>query len=223
MTNMTQQTSGTESRQIPIGAKLQSARESMNLDRKDAAAQLRLNENVIDMIENNSFPDDMPHLFIRGYIRSYGKLLQLSDEEIQACLAPLQPKPAAQEAEPQAAAKPAPVAAEPVKSSRALKATLSAGIGIALVSLAVVWWQGQPASVASQPIALQAAEQPERHAALPAGVSIKAPGSNVANPYLAPEVASANPPIQAVGKVNMAIGPANRTEIKEINNIANNA
>ena len=37
---------------IPFGIRLQSAREAMRLERKDAAAKLRLNETVIDMMEN---------------------------------------------------------------------------------------------------------------------------------------------------------------------------
>lgn len=90
MTNETQQTSGTETSHIPFGAKLQSARESMNMDRKDAAAQLRLHEKYIDMMENDAFPQDMPAIFARGYIRAYGKLLQLSEDTIAEGLAPIQ-------------------------------------------------------------------------------------------------------------------------------------
>lgn len=93
MTNQTQQASGTETNQIPFGAKLQRARESMELDRKDAAAQLRLHEKYIDMMESDALPEEMPAIFKRGYIRAYGKLLQLSEDTIAEGLAPISAKP----------------------------------------------------------------------------------------------------------------------------------
>lgn len=90
--NMTMNTQQSETSHMSLGAKLQSAREAIGMDRKDAAAQLRLGENVIDMIERNEFPDSMPPIFIRGYTRAYAKLLHLSDEVILAGLEPLKPR-----------------------------------------------------------------------------------------------------------------------------------
>src|SRR3990167_3942655 len=145
MTTIIQQSSGTEARQIPIGAILQSARESMRLDRKDAAAQLRLTESVIDMIENNSFPDSMPQIFIRGYIRSYGKLLQLPDDDIRAAIEPVKPKAPIQSAQ---AAAPAARKNEAFKSNKYLVQGLSAGIGFVLLWLVASWWQGYTSTAA---------------------------------------------------------------------------
>lgn len=88
MTSETQQASA-ETTEIPFGAKLQQARESMNLDRKDAAAQLRLNEKYINMMEEDELPKEMPAIFKRGYIRAYGKLLRLSEDTIAEGLAPI--------------------------------------------------------------------------------------------------------------------------------------
>ena len=164
MTNITQQTSGTESGHIPLGAKLQNARESMRLDRKDAAAQLRLNENVIDMIENNSFPDTMPQIFIRGYIRSYGKLVQLSDEEVQAGLEPIKPRQVNQETQLSM-----PVTQmEPLNKRKYLMPVVTAGIALTLVWLVAAWWHGHNA--APETTAMNQLAQPEANA-IPAGIS----------------------------------------------------
>jgi cytoskeletal protein RodZ len=166
MTNML--ITGTEPRQIPIGAKLQSARELMHLERKDAAAQLRLNENIIDMIETNSFPDDMPPIFIRGYIRSYGKLLQVADEDIQAALTPIKQKPAAPE--PQLSM---PIAQKEKNSGhKYLMQGLSAGIALVMLWMVAAWWHGRSTlTVLNQPAAVEVAQANET--AAPAGVSVQ--------------------------------------------------
>jgi cytoskeleton protein RodZ len=90
--NMTMNTQTPETSHMSFGAKLQNAREAIGMDRKDAAAQLRLSVTVIDMIEKNEFPDSLPPIFIRGYTRAYAKLLQVSDEIIQAGLEPIKPR-----------------------------------------------------------------------------------------------------------------------------------
>ena len=69
-----------------FGARLQAAREAMGLDRKAAAAQLRLNERIIIMLETGDIDPTLPLTFLRGYIRSYGKLLQIPEPEITQAL-----------------------------------------------------------------------------------------------------------------------------------------
>lgn len=194
MTTIIQQSSGTETRQIPIGAKLQSARESLRLDRKDAAAQLRLNENVIDMIESNSFPDDMPPLFIRGYIRSYGKLLQISDADILAAIEPMKPKAAAPAAQPTAAAAAAPKPAAAVKTDlfkdhKHLVQGLTAGIFFLLLGMVGAWWHGRPSTSAASHVTV--AELNDTIA--PAGVSVQL--AKATDPMPAPiQIGAANEP-----------------------------
>ncbi len=93
MTNETQQTNTTDSKQpLPFGGRLKTAREALGLDRKDAAAQLRLNEKIIIMMEKERYPSDLPVTFIRGYIRAYGKLLQIPEYEIKKAIEPIKPK-----------------------------------------------------------------------------------------------------------------------------------
>lgn len=166
MTTIIQQSSGTDTRQIHIGAKLQSARESMRLDRKDAAAQLRLKENVIDMIETNSFPADMPQLFIRGYIRSYGKLLQISDEDIQAAIEPIKPKAPAQSAKPAAAAQ---KKTETPRNYKYLEQGLSVCIGLVVLFMVGAWWRGYSSTPAPSHVTVTELNE----TAAPAGVSVQ--------------------------------------------------
>lgn len=93
MTNETQQTTITDHKPpAPFGTRLKAAREALGLDRKDAAAQLRLNEKVIIMMEKDRYPIDLPVTFIRGYIRAYGKLLQIPEYEIKKAIEPIKPK-----------------------------------------------------------------------------------------------------------------------------------
>ena len=166
MTNM--QSIATETRQTHIGAKLQSARELLRMDRKDAAAQLRLNENIIDMIESDSFPDDMPPLFIRGYIRSYGKLLQLPEDDIQAALAPIKPKTIA----PAAAPHQSPITKmESISNNKYLMQGLNAGIAVLSLWLVATWWHGRSAAPHSRELAT--INQPAAQTIAPAGVSVQ--------------------------------------------------
>lgn len=139
MTNETQQTSGIES-QIPFGAKLQSAREAMNLDRKDAAAHLRLHEKYIDMMENDGFPNDMPAIFARGYIRAYGKLLQLSEDTIAEGLAPIQAH-----ASTPATAKLAPPVKKttPTQNRKYAMRGMTAAIAITMLWMVASWWNNR--------------------------------------------------------------------------------
>lgn len=92
MTNETQQLNTSEQNHIPFGTRLKTAREALSLERRDVAAQLRLNEKVIMMMEKDRYPADLPVTFIRGYLRAYGKLLELPEPEIKKAVEPIKPK-----------------------------------------------------------------------------------------------------------------------------------
>ena len=172
MTMNTQQSSGTESTHIPLGAKLQSARESISMGRKDAAAQLRLNENVIDMMENNSFPVDMPHIFVRGYLRSYGKLLQIPEEVIQAGLEPIKQNTVAQETR-----LPSPVTQmEPAKGRNHLMKVVTAAVVVTLFWMVSAWWHSHSPAPEATAVEVPAETQTANLNTLntlPAGVSVQ--------------------------------------------------
>lgn len=69
-----------------FGARLKLARETIGLETKDAASELRLNEKYILMMEKENYPTDLPLTFIRGYLRAYGRLLHIPIDEIDQAL-----------------------------------------------------------------------------------------------------------------------------------------
>lgn len=96
MTNDIASSTGKENKQpIPYGTRLKTAREALGLDSKEAAAQLRLNEKIIHMLEKDRFPTEIPTTFVRGYMRSYGKLLQIPDLEIKKAVEMVKQRPSA--------------------------------------------------------------------------------------------------------------------------------
>jgi cytoskeleton protein RodZ len=73
-----------------LGTRLKSAREAMSLTTKEAAAHLHLSVNIIDIIEKEQFADGPPPTFMRGYLRSYARLLNVPDHEISKTLKELE-------------------------------------------------------------------------------------------------------------------------------------
>lgn len=67
------------------GEKLKFARESLGLSIWDVASQLYLPERIIRALEEDDYHDGMPvRAFVRGYVQSYSKLLDLPTEEMLA-------------------------------------------------------------------------------------------------------------------------------------------
>ena len=79
---------GLKSAQQPtgIGARLKSAREALHLTEKDVAARLHLNTRFIHMMENETFENGLPETFVRGYFRSYARLLNLNEGETNTAI-----------------------------------------------------------------------------------------------------------------------------------------
>lgn len=69
-----------------IGARLRSAREALGYSEKDAAARLHLSPKYIVAMETENFTDSAPATFMRGYLRSYARLLNIPDSEIASVL-----------------------------------------------------------------------------------------------------------------------------------------
>ncbi|MBA3660291.1 MAG: helix-turn-helix domain-containing protein [Gammaproteobacteria bacterium] len=116
-----------------FGGRLQSAREGLGLERKDAAEQLRLSEKIIIMMEKDRYPPDLPVTFIRGYLRSYGKLLQIPDFEVKKAIEPIKQKSNAEIM----LLKPQYI---PVTSSNSLMQFLTGLIFLTLLGLVGAWW-----------------------------------------------------------------------------------
>jgi cytoskeleton protein RodZ len=193
----------TNANQNAFGSRLQAAREALNLDTKEAARQLRLNEKVILMLEENQCASHIPTTFLRGYIRSYAKYLQIPEQEAQAALDALQPSA------------PAPTIIAPalptktVNSGHYFMRGFTTLIVITMVALVGTWWHTHsrsPAAVSvvtenQQPIPivdnapqqLAAASTPPYAAA--AAITPQTTGNAIATS--APSVAPAKPTHEA--------------------------
>jgi len=63
------------------GKQLREAREAAGLSREDVAAQMRLNERMVSALEEDDYSVFPSATFVSGYLRSYAKLLGLSEDE----------------------------------------------------------------------------------------------------------------------------------------------
>lgn len=132
-----------EQKTPPFGVRLQAAREALKLDRKEVATRLRLNEKYIIMMEKDRYPADLPVTFIRGYLRSYGKFLQISDHEIKKAIEPIKPRPVPLDIEAmirQATASPKAAVISENNNSNYLMHLFTSTIVLAMFTLVGTWW-----------------------------------------------------------------------------------
>ncbi len=73
-----------------LGLRLRNARESLSLSEKEVASRLHLNSKIISILENEDFENGPPATFLRGYLRSYARMLSIPDEEINSALVTLE-------------------------------------------------------------------------------------------------------------------------------------
>lgn len=140
----------------PFGARLQAARHAMGLETKDAAAQLRLNEQVILSIEEDCYATNLHPTFLRGYLRAYGKLLQIPEHEIKQALEPIKP----------ATSIPTPIEVEQetkqITTNNYAMRIVTYVIAVTLVTLVAIWWYSHSAKSTqvadSTPVALPQTE-----------------------------------------------------------------
>jgi cytoskeleton protein RodZ len=117
-----------------LGFRLQKSRESMHLTQKEAAARLYLNPKIVEIIENEAFHEGPPLTFMRGYLRSYARLLNLPEGEIKAAIEELELN-----AIPVVSTMPALQKSPIYRGDRYIR-WISYLIILILVSLVVVWW-----------------------------------------------------------------------------------
>jgi cytoskeleton protein RodZ len=77
-------------KQAGIGKRLKTARESLRLSEKEAAARLHLSLKMIPIMENEDFDNGPPATFMRGYLRSYARMLNISDNEVNTAISQLE-------------------------------------------------------------------------------------------------------------------------------------
>ncbi|AKC60680.1 helix-turn-helix domain-containing protein [Blochmannia endosymbiont of Camponotus (Colobopsis) obliquus] len=71
---------------ITIGERLRNAREVMGLSQQAVADRLYLKISTIRDIEENDIHPNISSIFFRGYIRSYARLVHISDDEVMLML-----------------------------------------------------------------------------------------------------------------------------------------
>jgi len=154
MINQSPSSSMNTTKQHSFGARLKSAREELGMERKDIAAQLRLHEKIIIMIENGEYKTDIPMTFIRGYIRNYSKLLNIPEKEIHDAMEWFTPKPEVSdenEVHPAASQHPLHLSGSallsdhflPFNANNIFMKLFSILLVIILAGLVGVWWYSQ--------------------------------------------------------------------------------
>jgi len=71
-----------EQHELNIGELLCEARDNLELDSQQIAAELNLAQSVIESIEQNIFQQEIPIAFIRGYVKSYATKVGLDTAQI---------------------------------------------------------------------------------------------------------------------------------------------
>ncbi len=64
------------------GQLLRDAREAKQLEQTDVSQRLRLNIDIIDAVENDDYERLSVPTYVRGYLRSYAKLVDVDDESL---------------------------------------------------------------------------------------------------------------------------------------------
>jgi cytoskeleton protein RodZ len=193
----------TDTPAIGIGARLKAAREALHMTQKDAATRLHLSVKFIVLMENEEFNGDTPITFLRGYLRSYGRLLNLSEQEVTNATDQLGTYTPAKQTKP------------------ILRVSLSNNnepyikwitylIGIVLIALVASWWSSHtkeanknaatPSPAAAQPSAQAAPSTAQvNNSATPATGPATTQVNNSTTPAIAP---AANSPIPAAMPVD---------------------
>ncbi|VFP83264.1 cytoskeleton protein RodZ [Candidatus Erwinia haradaeae] len=130
-TEETQNTSNINS----TGERLRDARENLGLTQKNIADRLCLKISVIRDIEEDNVPTSLASTFLRGYIRSYARLVRIPEEELRSMLAQH-----TQIKDPQVAVMKSYSLGKNKKKKDSLLVAFTWFILLFLISLTVIWW-----------------------------------------------------------------------------------
>ncbi len=75
-----------------LGQYLRSAREAMGIDLRDAAQQTRISANYLKALEEEDFMKLPGEVFVKGFLKSYGRFLRLEEREVMKRYAELEPQ-----------------------------------------------------------------------------------------------------------------------------------
>jgi len=208
-----------------LGARLRAARQAMHLSEKDAAARLHLAPRFIVIMENEDFESGLPATFMRGYVRSYGRLLAIPRAELDAAIEKL----GVNIAPPLPPVKPQLHAPFSNKNESYVQ-WLTYLILFVLVLLVAVWWNSHPRTLnknkplpttavpgQSHPILSTPAPLPAAASSLPVNTPITAqpPINSVAKP-LSPAPKNTPPIASATGTNELAAPTASSKQDKNV-------
>jgi cytoskeleton protein RodZ len=141
------------------GQLLKQAREQRQLSQADVAGQLKLRVQWIVDIENDHFSDGSALVYVRGYLRSYAKLMQLDPERILARFEQMNLGESLTQRKMQEGAIIEDVLAAPATALPFYKTSLrrplntkmnmlmGVAAGIAVLVVALFWWRGEHAAI----------------------------------------------------------------------------
>ncbi|MEE2000989.1 DUF4115 domain-containing protein [Alkalimonas sp. MEB108] len=81
---MTTDNTPTETMEQSAGSLLKAAREQKQWSQKEVASQLNLRLSLIESMETDQYEASILPTFIRGYLRSYARLLKISEQQVLA-------------------------------------------------------------------------------------------------------------------------------------------
>ncbi|MFT5450731.1 MAG: cytoskeleton protein RodZ [Enterobacterales bacterium] len=74
----------TETHLTGPGELLTAGRKKLKLSKSDVARQLNLSTSVIEQLESNKYTDQLPDAFIRGYLRTYARAVDIDEGQVVA-------------------------------------------------------------------------------------------------------------------------------------------
>lgn len=120
------------------GELLRAAREKRNLEPRDIAERLRLRTQIIQFIEDDEYEEFASATFIRGYLRSYSRILEIDETQVLAAYDRLgYEAPATIDMQSFSRRK-----ATEKSDSRLM--LISYAILVVVIGLAILWWWQEP-------------------------------------------------------------------------------
>jgi cytoskeleton protein RodZ len=185
-----------------FGTRLKIAREALHLTEKDMAARLHLNPQVITALEQEDFQNGPPMVFLRGYLRSYARLLNFTDADINHALTQWADTVNSAAISTSKMPKMQKTKVDLLHSNHPYMRWTTYFIIVLLVSLVGMWWYAQArhngdkipeqaTAIAATPTDNTAAQAPTMPAPTPNTVAID-PTSNASTEAAAPAISPAN-------------------------------
>jgi len=116
------------------GTLLKAAREAQGIGERDAADRLNLMPGYVAILERDDYQALRSPPFARGYVKAYGKLLGLDEEQLLDCFDQLREGDQAQELKR--------VVTRPLQLQRTDLGVVTGLAVLLLLVLALWWWQG---------------------------------------------------------------------------------